>query len=98
VRGREMVGRNQYSEVSDIFFDAALSSDSFALAVSSPVVGQHPKRARKPRHDSIPVVMVAPRTVDEKHGCAVVTTRLVIEVASIDNFDGHFADEPHADG
>ena len=72
VRGREMVRRYQCSEVSDIFFDAALSSDSFALAVSSPLIGQHAKCARKPRHDSIPVVRVAPRTVDENHGWAVV--------------------------
>ena len=52
-------------------------------------LGQHPKRARKPRHDNIPVVMVAPRTVDENHGCAVVTTRLGIEVASIDYIERH---------
>src|SRR4029077_2075381 len=45
VRGREVVGRNQCSEVGDIFFDAALRSDPFTLAVAAPIVGQYAKRA-----------------------------------------------------
>jgi hypothetical protein len=41
-----------------------LARDPLALAVPAPVVGQRPEPAGKPRRDGIPIMVIAPRTVD----------------------------------
>jgi hypothetical protein len=86
--GGDLLSRNQQSEVRDIIFNAALARGPLALAVPAPVVRQRPERAGKPENDGIPVVVIAPRTVDE-HNRRTLTVPFRIDTNAVDDADRH---------
>src|SRR5207244_11322936 len=64
--GRAMADMvNECREIGHVFLNVALSSGSLALTVPPAIVGHHAEGACEPWDNGIPVVMVAPRTVDE---------------------------------
>jgi len=89
VHGHEVGSRNQRREVGDILFDAALGDKSLALTVSAAIVSQHLERPSQLRHNGIPVVMIAPRTVNEDDRGARLATPFRIEPHAVDHADGH---------
>ena len=88
VRGGGLLSGNQQSKVRGILFNAALARGPLALAVPAPVVRQRPERAGKTGHDGIPVVVIAPRTVDE-HNRRTLAVPFRIETNAVDDTDRH---------
>lgn len=65
---RELRRFDQPSQIGDVLLQAALRRLPLALAVTTAIVGDHAKRVGERWNDGIPVVMIAPRAVDEYDG------------------------------
>jgi hypothetical protein len=80
---------DQRREVGDVFADAPLRCQALAPTMPAAIVGQHAEVARERGHDSIPVVMVAPRAVHQHHEVAARSRHFPEQLHAVDRRDRH---------
>ena len=87
---------NECREIGHVFLNVALSSGSLALTVPPAIVGHHAEGACEPWDNGIPVVMVAPRTVDEDDEIPRPSAKVPKQPNAVDARDRHSVSSPPA--
>lgn len=77
------------SEISDVVSHVALAKRTLALAMSTPIVGEHSKRTGERRDDRIPIMVITPRAMHENERVASLPSELPIQSNSIDASGRH---------
>ena len=84
MRGRNPETIDQRCKVAHVVADAALRREPLALAVTSTIVGRDAAAARQQRDHAVPVVMVAPGTVNEDDRRSGTAARLEVEIDAVE--------------